>query len=103
MLDEEVDFVRGEFAGEFRHVTFAIGDDVAQSIRRHGGNLVGLERGSAEMTAFGGFAVAFGAILGVDGVRGQGWARDLGGGGDDHDGERAESDGEMRRLHEWPQ
>jgi hypothetical protein len=75
LLHERIDFLGCKFAGEFGHMAFAIRDDTAQVICGRGGNFIRDERWSAEMATLGSFTMAFGAVLGVDGVRGQGRVR----------------------------
>ena len=78
MLDQLIDFFGGKFAGVFWHTAFAVADHGAQVGGGGGGGLFGDERGSAEVAAFSGLAVALGAVFPVDGVRGQGRVRRLG-------------------------
>lgn len=68
LLNEQIDFIGGQFAGVAGHASFAIGDEVAQMIGRGSSNLVGNKRGSAEMSAFGSFPMAAGAIFFVHGI-----------------------------------
>jgi hypothetical protein len=71
LLDQPVDLLRRELAEVFRHVSFAIVNDVAQVVGRSRNRLFGDERGSAEMSPFRGFAVTLGAVFFVDRVRNQ--------------------------------
>jgi hypothetical protein len=67
-----IDFLRGEFSSEFRHVALAISNDVAQFVRRRAANFATHERWSPKVTALSGFAMAPRAIRNIDRICGQG-------------------------------
>jgi hypothetical protein len=72
LLDQGVDFFGLEFVGVLGHVSLAVVDDFGEVVGRGGGDFFGDESRASEVAAFGGFAVAFGALFFEDGIGSKG-------------------------------